>query len=70
MQKISGKQDCLDHIQSLYGGPNETGIGDQIWLEAIADFGIENLPYDLLKKVAAKMLNEEGEEVIFEEVEE
>jgi len=69
MHKISNKLDCLDHIQSLFGGPNETETGDRIWLDVLNEIGMENLPYDILKRVAAKMLHEEGERVVFEEFE-
>ena len=63
MKIISNKADALRHIEQLYP-PGQTDGWDNTWIAEIKDFGIENLPEELLKRMAKLMLENEGEEVI------
>jgi hypothetical protein len=60
---IVDRHDALRHINELYPIGQSDGW-DNTWLAEIKDFGIENLPEELLKRMAKIMLENEGEEVI------
>lgn len=62
---IKDKRDALGHINALYP-IGQTNGWDNIWLAEIRDFGIENLPVELLKRMAKLMLENEGELVRIE----
>lgn len=60
---IKDKQDALSHIKELFP-IGQSDEWDNIWLSEIRDFGIENLPEELLKRMAQLMLENEGELVL------
>lgn len=63
MKILADKHDALRHINELYP-PGQSDGWDNTWIAEIKDFGIENLPEELLKRMAKLMLENEGEEVM------
>lgn len=64
MAYLENENDAIGHIESLYGGPDNSQLSLEIWMQSIRDFGWQNLPEKLLMNVAEKMLQEEGEPIV------
>jgi hypothetical protein len=57
--RVTDKQDALGHIDSLYP-IGQSDEWDRIWLDEIDRYGIDNLPEDLLIKIAQRMVDAES----------
>lgn len=62
---IVDKEDAIDHINNLF--PIGQSIEwDEIWLNEIQSFGIENLPKELLARMVRLMIEDQGDSVIID----